>query len=162
MRLGKTLVFPHLLKTFLRVTPPRVCLHLPLCWKQWCSERQISTLASCLDIKLWYHSVSMSVSNSQALTQSCSRTWLRPGHRVPWYCNTPMLSVLYKDVPELQKSDWFWTHSCLPLVCRWAVESGLMVEEDNVLQTFPKKAPGCSNQQFQLRPISSFLLPIEQ
>ncbi|KAI1237635.1 hypothetical protein IHE44_0013718 [Lamprotornis superbus] len=43
--------------------------------------------------------------NSQAPMQSQFGTWLPPSYVVPWYCNTPVLSVLYKDVPELQKSD---------------------------------------------------------
>lgn len=56
--------------------------------------------------------------NSQALTQSCSGTWLHPSHHVPQYCNTPMLSVLYKDVPELQKSDPDFER--IP-VCGWSI-----------------------------------------
>lgn len=75
-------------------------------------------LASCLDIKLRHHLVSVSVSNSQAPTQSRSGTWLCPGCCIPQYCNTPMLSVLYKDVPELQKSDLDFQR--IP-VCGWSI-----------------------------------------
>lgn len=60
----------------------------------------------------------MSVRNSQALNQSHCRTWLRPGRHIPQYCNIPILSVLYKDVPELQKPDLDF--ECIP-VCGWSV-----------------------------------------
>jgi len=50
------------------------------------------------------------LSKSQAPTQLLSGTCLHAGRHIPWYCNTPMLSVLYKDVPELQKSDLDFGH----------------------------------------------------
>lgn len=101
--------------------------------------------------------------NSQASMQSHSGTWLPSSCVVPWYCNTPVLQFYIRMCLNCRNQtlilSTFRPVDNLFLGCR-------VCHDDRRLQCSAdlpkKKALECSNQQSQLRPICSFLLPIEK